>query len=57
MWNASNSKFLWWLLHRMACGYHVQSVPGSFSIVGTNFILLFVGKKAMEIEKKNKIIE
>jgi len=36
----------------MACGYHVQSVPSSFPIVGTNFILLFVGTKVMEIKKK-----
>jgi hypothetical protein len=39
----------------MACGYHVQSVPGSFPNVGTNFILLFVGINVMEIEKKKKM--
>jgi hypothetical protein len=37
----------------MACGYHVQSVPGSFPIVGTNFILLFVGINVMGIEKND----
>jgi hypothetical protein len=36
----------------MDCGYHVQSVPGSLPIVGTNFIPLLDGINVMEIEKK-----
>jgi hypothetical protein len=38
----------------MDCGYHVQSVPGSFPIVATNFIPLLIGINVMEIEKKKR---